>query len=232
MTENRDASSSTKLSGLSVSRNFTMPVISSNLLLGDAPGSMALDKLGNLNIRGADNNVITFSSITAGTGISVTNGPGTITISNVATVLGTPNQITSTTVGSTTTLSLPQDVNVPRLLSTARLYSLGDVTSYTGTSANFTPNLVLSRLRKSGGIVVGAVPAAGPFQIIIDISQGTPTGVDIVTMAFFSSLNVNFNTGSLYYTFSGTTLNINGNSPAPGFPIEFSYLVVGTYFSP
>lgn len=85
------------------------------------------------------------STLTAGTGISVTNGAGTITIANtgVTSITGTANQITASTSTGGVTLSLPATINVNTSGSAA---SLTTARTINGTSFNGTANITIDQL--------------------------------------------------------------------------------------
>ena len=83
------------------------------------------------------------AALSAGTGVSVTNGAGTITIANtgVTSITGTANQITASASTGGVTLSLPATINVNTSGSAATLTTARTIngTSFNG-SANITTN--------------------------------------------------------------------------------------------
>lgn len=115
------------------------------------------------------------AALTAGTGISVTNGAGTITIANtgVTSIAGTANQITASASTGGVTLSLPATINVntsgsAATLTTGRTIGMtGDVTWTSGSfdgSANVT-----------GTATLASVGAAGTYTKVTTDAKGRVT---------------------------------------------------------
>lgn len=145
------------------------------------------------------------AALTAGTGVSVTNGAGTITIANtgVTSIAGTANQITASASTGGVTLSLPATINVntsgsAATLTTARTIGMtGDVTWTSGSfdgSANVTGTATLANSGVTAGTYTystvtvdakgrvtsassGAAPSAFPSGTVMLFAQtAAPTG--------------------------------------------------------
>ena len=119
------SATSTAASFSSLSLSTALPVASGGTGLSTTPSNGYLD-IGN-------GTGFTRAALTAGTGIGVTNGSGTITIANsgVTSITGTTNQITASASTGGVTLSTPQDIGTS---SNVQHGSLGIGTAASGTS--------------------------------------------------------------------------------------------------
>jgi hypothetical protein len=88
---------------------------------------------GQLLIGSTSGNTLAKATLTAGTGVSVTNGSGAITIANsgVTSITGTANQITASASTGSVTLSTPQSIGTS---SSVQFGSLGVGTAASGTT--------------------------------------------------------------------------------------------------
>lgn len=115
------------------------------------------------------------STLTAGTGVSVTNGAGTITIANtgVTSITGTANQISASASTGGVTLSLPATINVntsgsAATLTTGRTIGMtGDVT-WTSGSFNGSANV-------TGTATLASVGTAGTYTKVTTDAKGRVT---------------------------------------------------------
>jgi hypothetical protein len=142
-------------------------------------GGTGLTTLGTANqLLGVNNSGsnLEYKSIIAGSGISLLDGPNSLTISTtIGSVVGTPNQIDVNTMGSVVTLSLSSTVNINSLIintlsSNAFLYSGvgGQIVSTSATdgqlligntsgspiAANLTAGSGISIVNGSGSITI------------------------------------------------------------------------------
>lgn len=137
-------------------------------------------------------NTTTARTITAGTGISVSNGDGvsgnpTITNSGVTSITGTASQITASASTGGVTLSLPASINVnttgsAATLTTARTIqtNLASTTSSSfDGSANITPGVTGTLPVANGG--TGSTTASGA-RTNLDAQQTLVSGTNIKTV--------------------------------------------------
>lgn len=142
---------------------------------------------GELLIGNSTGNTLSKATLTAGAGISVTNGSGAITVTNTA-----PDQVVSLTAGSNITISGAY----PSFTIAATEQFLGTVTSVSGTGT------------VNGITLTGTVTSSGSLTL-----GGTLSGVDLATAVTGTLPVANGGTGQTTYT-DGQLLigNSSGNT--------------------
>ena len=172
--------------------------------------------------------------VTAGTGISVVNAAGSITINNTATtqtVVGTANQINVSTTTGTSTLTLsstiiaPGSVAVPSLTANSFLYS-GTAGLLTTTTAPTNGQLLIG---STGAAPVAATLTAGTGMSVVNAAGSITlnnTGVTSVGLSLPGIFTVSGSpvttTGTLTATLASQTANTvfaapNGSAGTPTF---------------
>lgn len=122
---------------------------------------------GQLLIGNSTGNTLTKSTLTAGSGVTITNGSGAITISATGSG-GTVTNVTGTAPISVATGTTTPAISIASAsTSTAGAVQLTDSTSSTSTTTAATPNsvktaydLAVAALPKSGGTMTGAITFA------------------------------------------------------------------------
>lgn len=118
------------------------------------------------------------ANLTAGTGIGITNGAGSITIANsgVTSITGTASQVTASASTGSVTLSLPSTINVntsgnAATATTATNQSGGTVSATTGSFSGVTSitNTTASTLSTNGALVVSGGVGIGGRTTVNDI---------------------------------------------------------------
>jgi len=145
----------------------------------------------------------TRTTITAGTGVSVTNGSGSITIANTAAtqaVAGTTNQINVSTASGTSTLSLSSTIIAPGTLAVPSLTANSFL--YSGTAGLLTTTAAPT----NGQILIGSTGAA---PVAATLTAGT--GITVTNTAGAITIA---NSGVL--SFSQTVPSIMSISGATG----------------
>ena len=159
---------STTVVGTDATQTLTNKTLSTGSLwngtaIGVAYGGTALTATptnGQLAIGNGTN--YTLATLTQGTGITITNGAGSITIANagVTSIAGTTNQVTVSASTGSVTLSLPQSIGTG---SSVQFGSFGVGTGATGTSGeivatnNITAYYSDERLKTKLGGIEGAL---------------------------------------------------------------------------
>lgn len=124
------------------------------------------------------------ANLTAGTGVSVTNGAGSITIANtgVTSITGTASQVTASASTGGVTLSLPATINVntsgsAATLTTGRTIAItGDLTYTSGSfngSANVTGTATLATVNANVGSFTNASVTVNAKGLVTAVSSGT-----------------------------------------------------------
>lgn len=159
---------SSNIIAYSIVGNITSPSFTSNSFVytntsGQLTTAVATD--GQLLI-GRTNNVPQVASLTAGTGITITPGAGSISIaasssSTVSSLIGTVNQITVSPTTGNVTVSLSSNVTITSNLTVSGLSTNRMI--YSGT----------------GGLLTAA-PAATNGQILVGLTGGAPHLANIV----------------------------------------------------
>lgn len=141
-------------------------------ILTPANGGTGLSAIGTSDqLLGVDNSGtgLEYKSVVAGSGISVLNGPNTLTISTtIGSVVGTPNQIDVNTMGGIVTLSLSSTVNINSLIVN------------TLSSNSFLYSGV-------GGQIVAASATDG--QLLIGSTSGSPVAANLTAGSGISVAN-------------------------------------------
>jgi len=138
-------------------------------------------------------------TLTASSGIAVTNGPGSITLSNtgVLSITGTTNEVIASASTGNVTLSLPQPIAL--------------------TSTPTFGGLTLSDLTQNGFLTIGAsgllgsTAAATDGQLLIGSSSGAPTAANITAGSGISVTN-GHNSITISANGSGVVTSITGTA--------------------
>lgn len=135
----------------------------------------------------------TAATITAGTGISVTNGAGTITIANT---------------GSGKILQVVQGVLATRASTTSATFADTGLTVSITPSATTSKILVMATIGDVGAATVAGIIAFNLVRNSTAIAQGTASGSSTVTTmgaGGFGDLNANFGSQAMTYLDSPAT---------------------------
>jgi trimeric autotransporter adhesin len=166
------------------------------------------------------------ASLTQGTGISVTNGSGSITLANtgVTSITGTASQVTASASTGGVTLSLPATINVNTSGSAASLSStlavssggsgqttytngqllIGNTTGNTLTKATLTQGSGISITNGAGSITIAATGGGTVTSVATGngLTGGTITTSGTISLDFYtgsSSGNTSFPIGSYLF---------------------------------
>lgn len=161
----------------------------------------------------------TRATLSTGTGISVTNGSGTITINNtgVTSVAGTANQITASGATGAVTLSLPSAITAPgSLVVTTNLTVTGlaaNAFTYSGTAGLITATAA----PVNGQLLIGSTGAA---PVAATLTQGTgisvTNGAGSITIANTGVTSVAASGGTTGLSFTGSPVTTTGTLSLSG----------------
>ncbi len=148
----------------------------------------------------------TLANLTAGTGLSISNGAGSITIANtgVTSLTGTTNQVNVSASTGAVTLSLPQDIATTSTPTFAGQTLTGGLT---GTTATFSGNISAQRLSlsdSSGGVSGPNLVVGSGALAAAQSGSGLNTALGIGALASNTSGYQNVATG-YQAMFSNTT---------------------------
>jgi hypothetical protein len=188
--------------------------------------------------------------LTAGSGISITNGVGTVTISNTATGVSTLNYLTGNllmafgtagnspvinTAGSVITFDIPDAGPLPvtrGLLTTADWTTFNNKVSSTGT-ANYVPRFTSANVIQNGimydtGARIGINTVTPTYDLDIQQFAGgsadTTLRVRTTATSYHSNLRLETSTGA------ALTLSSTGRIQYPGGDITFQSSLIGPTF--
>jgi hypothetical protein len=155
---------------------------------------------GNTLIYDATANVWKNANITAGTGVSVTNGAGTITLANtgVTSITGTANQITASASTGGITLSLPSTINV----------------NTSGTAANVTGTVAIANGGSGATTAQAAMNAFAGAVTSGSYLRGNGTNVLMSAIQAADVPTLNQNTTGTASNVTGTVAIANGGTGA------------------
>jgi len=183
-------------------------------------------------INGAGTILLTNSGVTsliAGSGISVSGATGAVTVSNggVLNVTGTPGQCV---VGGTLVnriISFTDPVIMPGTVTFTREHSRLDGPMAIGPTVNVAPTPGFgSGSNPTAGTVSGTAAAPVPFSIaIVFPTPYLSTDISVMISAFG---NASFHQAQMIVVAAGLGgFTVVGASPGAAFPFSFSYRVIG-----
>ena len=167
------------------------------------------------------------ANLTAGTGISVTNGASSVTIANtgVTSVTGTANAVDVSASTGAVTISLPATINAnttgsAATLTTGRTISITGDLSYTSGSFNGSANVTGTGTLATVNSNVGTFGSASSIPVVTVNAKGLVTAVSTATVAggqYFGTAAtkaIAYNANSISENITVTTGN-NGLSAGP-----------------
>jgi hypothetical protein len=222
---------STSSASFNGSANIT-PGVTGTLPVGNGGTGQTTYTNGQLLIGNTTGNTLTKATLTAGTGISITNGTGSIsiastnngTVTSVAVSGGTTGLTTSggpiTTSGTITlagTLAVANGGTGQTTYTNGQLL-IGNTTGNTLTKATLTAGTGISITNGTGSITIAATGSAPTTTQVLDATAGASSGA-VGTYAFlYTTSRATYNPGStlagssLFFATTGTTVAQNGDT--------------------
>lgn len=155
----------------------------------------------------------TLAGLTAGTGISITPGPGSITIaataSGVTSVTGTANEITAAPTTGAVVLSLPTTLIVPGSLEVTTTFQVDTFTPNSALYATTGGQVVSTAALTDGQVLIGSTgnpPVAGT------ITGGT--GITVTNGA--GTITIDVDNTEMVTSFSAGTTGLTPSTPSYG----------------
>lgn len=153
------------------------------------------------------------ANLTAGTGVSITNGASSVTIANtgVTSLAGTANQVTASASTGAVTLSLPATINVntsgsAATLATGRTIAITGDLAYTSPAFDGSANVTATGTLATVNTNVGTFGSSTNIPVVTVNGKGLVTAVSTASVQGGAALSNDTSTASnLYPLFAAAT---------------------------